>query len=79
MPILALTLYAHVCRLSLVWGVTPIAASYQDDLAEVERLASRLVREHGLAQPGDWMVLTGGHPLTQRAPTNFLKVIQVAA
>ncbi|HMQ29231.1 MAG TPA: pyruvate kinase [Chloroflexaceae bacterium] len=79
-PILALTPYEHICRrLSLVWGVTPVRADYDDDLAAVERTVNGLVQAHGLAQPGDWIVLTGGHPLTRHATTNFLKVIQVAA
>lgn len=79
-PILALTPYDHICRrLSLVWGVTPVRADYDDDLAAVERTVNALVQAHGLAQPGDWVVLTGGHPLTRHATTNFLKVVQVTA
>jgi pyruvate kinase len=77
-PILALTPYEHICRrLSLIWGVIPVQTIYSDDLIAVEQQVLGLVQKLGLAQPGDWIVLTGGHPFAQRAATNFLKVVQV--
>jgi pyruvate kinase len=79
-PILALTPYAHICRrLSLIWGVIPVQTTYNEDLASIERQAEGLVQSLGLARAGDWIVLTGGHPFTQRASTNFLKVVQVGS
>jgi pyruvate kinase len=77
-PILALTPYEHTCRrLSLIWGVIPVQTNYREDLAEIERQVDGLVQGLGLAQAGDWVALTGGHPFTQQASTNFLKVVQV--
>ena len=61
-------------RLQLLWGVRPALCEPPDSLEEmisdVERAA---VRELGL-HPGDRIVITGGLPLGQNQPTNFLKL-----
>ena len=61
-------------RLQLLWGVRPTLCQPPDSLEEmisnVERAA---VRELGL-RAGDRIVITGGLPLGQNEPTNFLKL-----
>ena len=64
-------------RLALMWGVQPRRCAPPSDiermLTEVERAA---VEAFGL-RSGDQIVLTGGFPLGQGEPTNFLKLHQV--
>jgi len=36
-----------------------------------------MLREQGIVQRGDTIVLTGGHPVYRYGPTNFLKLITV--
>ena len=66
-------------RLALMWGVQPRRCPPPSDieqmLTEVERAA---VEALGL-KPGDQIVLTGGFPLGQGEPTNFLKLHQIPA
>lgn len=74
-PILAITSVEVVSgQLVLHWGVYPF---YIDEAASVDELFStgaRLVRELGLAKPGDLAVITGGVPVGQSGSTNLLKV-----
>ena len=64
-------------RLALMWGVQPRRSPPPGDiermLKEVERVS---VDALGL-KPGDQIVLTGGFPLGQGEPTNFLKLHEV--
>ncbi len=77
-PILAFTPYDRVCRrLSLLWGVTPLATAYAHDEEGLNRQIRALVEHGGLAKDGDIVVLTGGHPISRGGPTNFLKIMQV--
>jgi pyruvate kinase len=65
-------------QLNLVWGITPIMCDYVDRLDSLGERVSRLVIERGLVQPGDSIVMTGGHPIAARGATNFVKVLQVS-
>ena len=66
-----------VQRLALLWGIEPRHCPPPDDLdlmlREVERAA---VDAFGL-ESGDQIVLTGGFPLGQGEPTNFLKLHRI--
>ncbi len=66
-----------VQRLALLWGIQPRHCPSPDDLdlmlREVERAA---VDAFGL-ESGDQVVLTGGFPLGQGEPTNFLKLHRI--
>jgi len=77
-PIFAFTPEEEVYRrLSLVWGVVPMMVDYVDRLDDLsERVVERLLYA-GFAQRGDQVVMTGGHPITSRGSTNFVKVIQI--
>jgi pyruvate kinase len=77
-PIHAFTPYEHVCRrLSLLWGVTPLATVYAHDEEGLNKQIRDLVDLRGLAKDGDIVVLTGGHPIARGGPTNFLKIMEV--
>ena len=64
-------------RLALMWGVEPRHCQPPDDiegmLTEVERASVEALD----LKPGDQIVLTGGFPLGQGEPTNFLKLHQI--
>ncbi|MFH1085801.1 MAG: pyruvate kinase [Chloroflexota bacterium] len=75
-PILAMTPAERTYRrLSLLRGVTPLMMRYAPEEAEYYRQVQRLVLEYGYAAPGERVVVTGGHPIAQGGPTNFIKVL----
>jgi pyruvate kinase len=77
-PILAFTPTVAVYqRLNLVWGVTPIMSNYVDRLDDLGEQVSKVLLARGFAQPGDTIVMTGGHPITVRGHTNFVKVLEL--
>jgi pyruvate kinase len=77
-PILAFTPSETVCRrLNLVWGVTPIMCDYVDRLDDLGARLGEILLARGFAQPGDTVVMTGGHPIAARGQTNFVKVMQL--
>jgi pyruvate kinase len=77
-PILAFTPNEIVCRrLNLVWGVTPIMCDYVDRLDDLGMRLGEILLARGFAQPGDTVVMTGGHPIAARGQTNFVKVMQL--
>ncbi len=77
-PILAFTPSEVVYhRLSLVWGITPILSDYVEHLEQLGDRVGEVMQARGFAQPGDMVVVTGGHPIAARGKTNFVKVIQV--
>jgi pyruvate kinase len=77
-PILAFTPAPEVYRrLALVWGVTPMMSDYVERLEDLGSLMSQTLIARGLAQPGDQVVMTGGHPIAARGRTNFVKVLEI--
>ncbi len=79
-PILALTPYERICRrMALFWGVTPLKVHYFKDDREFWEQLMPFVVSQGYAQPGDTVVITGGHPFHRHGPTNFLKIQVVEA
>jgi pyruvate kinase len=77
-PILAFTPSEAVYhRLNLVWGVTPIMCDYVDRLDDLGQRVGEILLMRGFAQPGDMIVMTGGHPIAARGQTNFVKVMQL--
>jgi pyruvate kinase len=77
-PILAFTpTEATYRRLSLIWGITPILTRYARSEEEHYQQILSTVHTYGLAQEGDMVVLTGGHPFTRSGPTNFLEIMRV--
>jgi pyruvate kinase len=77
-PIFALTPVDDTYhRMSLLWGVTPIKINIAERLDELEHQIQYMMREFGYIQRGDLIVLTGGHPIYQFGPTNFLKILEI--
>ncbi len=64
-------------RMNLIWGVIPMMMDYVDRLDDLTDRVREVIRERGIAQPGDQMVMTGGHPVTKRSPTNLVKVFEI--
>jgi pyruvate kinase len=63
-------------RLSLVWGVSSLEMPEVDDADEMVTQADALLKEHGLVQTGETVVIVGGTgPLT--GATNFTKMHRV--
>ncbi|MBN1295266.1 pyruvate kinase [bacterium] len=78
-PIIALTPDSAVYRqMALVWGVRPMLIPFDPLLDILEKKISLLAAERGLAQPGQQVVMVGGHPLPAKEPTNFLKILTVS-
>lgn len=70
-PVLALTPEVRTYRrLALFWGVTPHKAPFSRSLEEMIASVERAVRETGVAQPGQQVVVVSGFPVgAARPPT----------
>ena len=74
-PILALTDVPRTYRqLALVWGAIPALVAHCESYTEMWKLAHQEVKRRGLAQPGDRVIVTAGHPFDTPGTTNLLKV-----
>lgn len=77
-PILAFTpIEATYRRLSLMWGVTPLKNAYAYTEEDYYQQIQTALVAGGYAAEGDCVVVTGGHPIVQGGPTNFLKIMAV--
>jgi pyruvate kinase len=78
-PILAFTPAAETYqRLSLLWGVQPIRTAFVNSEEDYYRQVQYILIDRGYANVGDTVVVTGGHPIVQGGPTNFIKILVVA-
>jgi pyruvate kinase len=74
-PILALTDVPRTYRqLALVWGCIPALVARCESYTEMWALAHEEVKRRGLAQPGERVIVTAGHPFNTPGTTNLLKV-----
>ncbi|MYA02382.1 MAG: pyruvate kinase [Chloroflexi bacterium] len=64
-------------RLALMWGVTPRHCPPPTDIDRMLREVEQAAVDALDLTPGDQIVLTGGFPLGQGEPTNFLKLHQI--
>lgn len=77
-PVIAVTPDEHVFRqMALVWGVQPLLIPYIDRLDTLSGKTCELLLAHNYARHGESVVMTGGHPLSERGMTNFLKILQI--
>ncbi|MFC1864220.1 pyruvate kinase [Chloroflexota bacterium] len=77
-PILAITPSNAISgRLLLHWGVYPFQIGAASSLDELFATGASLVRELGVAKPGDLIVITGGVPVGVSGVTNLLKVEKI--
>ena len=63
-------------QLTLSWGVTPVLVEPFSDTDELFEMASSWIREQGLAEKGDRIVITAGVPVGVPGTTNLIKVIE---
>ncbi len=65
-------------RLALMWGVQPRRCPPPDDIDHMLREVERAAVDAFALESGDQVVLTGGFPLGQGEPTNFLKLHRIS-
>lgn len=61
-------------QLALTWGVTPFLVPHCDTYDQMATLARDLLLRHGIAVPGERIVITAGVPFDVPGTTNQLKV-----
>ena len=61
-------------QLAMVWGVVSFLVPHCDTYDQMAALARSLLVQHGLAKPGDRVVVTAGVPFDVPGTTNLLKV-----
>lgn len=77
-PILALSAVAESRRLlALTWGVVAARVEIIENTRHMVFMTFEQVTQHGLAQPGDLLVITAGTPYGTAGRTNLLKVEEV--
>ncbi len=77
-PILAFTPDTEIAeRMALYWGVRPLICPPMDRLDDLTAYMQRACLLHGIVQPGQLVVMTGGHPLAARGSTNFVKIVEI--
>lgn len=78
-PVLALTPNPHVRnQLALISGVLPLLAPDPKDTEDMVDIALRMVKQSGMADPGDRVVIAAGVPFGVRGTTNMLRVERVS-
>ena len=74
-PIVAASPRQHVLQqLALEWGVVPVVRDDADSIEDLWRRVAEAVRDSGLADPGDRIVLTGGTIINEPGTTNHIMV-----
>jgi pyruvate kinase len=66
-----------VGQLALTWGTKAFHIPFQNDTDEGVACVHRTLVAHGLAQPGDLVVITAGMPLPSKGRTSMLHVSRV--
>jgi pyruvate kinase len=76
-PVFALTPSEEIARrVSLYWGVTPVICPRLDMLNKLDDWVREALPAYGIA-PGSRVAVTGGHPLGEFGPTNFIKILEI--
>ncbi|WP_421527164.1 pyruvate kinase [Pseudomonas brenneri] len=77
-PILNLTPNQSTARrLSVAWGVYSIVNDRLHKVEDITSTALALVRDQGMAEPGDTVVIIAGMPFGQLGSTNSLRIEQL--
>src|SRR5690606_19982234 len=64
-------------QLALVWGVHPVHCPGEATFDSLVACARQYLITHGLANPGDRVVVTAGIPFDVRGTTNTLRVVHL--
>lgn len=76
-PIIGCSVNPRVCRqLALMWGVTPVLISKEENTKDLFDDAIRAARKKNLIQAHDTVVLTAGVPLGISGKTNMIQVLE---
>lgn len=74
-PIVAFTESEEVRRqLGLVWGVRPVKIDEIFDTDKSVRMMENYLKQHGLGNPGERVIIATGMPIAKRGRTNMVKV-----
>ncbi|MBM3290519.1 MAG: pyruvate kinase [Candidatus Hydrogenedentes bacterium] len=77
-PVTAITLRAETQRrCALFWGVDAIATVEMSSLAQLEQMVDGIMREKGLADDGDALIVVAGTPLGVGGRTNLIHMHRV--
>ncbi|NDY92893.1 pyruvate kinase [Ideonella sp. TBM-1] len=77
-PIIGMTPRLAVARrLALVWGVQAVLCHDVADVTEITDLAEATVRQAGLGQTGQHIVISAGMPFGVSGTTNLLRIAQL--
>ncbi len=75
-PVLGISEQAEVLgRLTLVWGVQPVAASVEGD--QGPRHAAKVARDCGVAQKGDLIAVVSASPGKRAGATDTVRIVRV--
>lgn len=61
-------------QLNLYWGITPLFMMEVNKTEEMMKVVEKAMLENGVVRKGDTIVITGGMPIAERGPSNFLKI-----
>ena len=77
-PIIAISPRPDVARrLSLVWGVQGINNNSFYNADTLVQDMPRILKESGLVESGDVVVITAGIPINQMKPSNMIKINRI--
>jgi pyruvate kinase len=77
-PIVCITPnYKSYRRMALVWGVLPILTSKFDSIEGLFNTVNNSMLTHGLARPGERVVIISGVPFGEAGSTNFVKIQEI--
>lgn len=64
-------------KLALVWGVNPYILPGSHTTDELIYLIAEKLKENSKVKPGDYVVITAGHPVGKKGNTNLIKVEKI--
>lgn len=74
-PIVGLSEFLRALQqMALEWGVVPIEIPHCDEVEELWSVALETLRRHGLAEPGERIVITAGSAMNVSGSTNLIRV-----
>ncbi len=77
-PVIAFTETQEVRRqLNLVWGVQSVKVDALYDTDKSVQVMEAFLKEQGVVQPGDRIIIATGMPIAQRGRTNMIKISTV--
>lgn len=78
MPIIGFSpVSSTIRRLALAWGVMPIEIGEMETVDELLDGAAEALKFKGLANSGDFIVITAGVPVGKPGKTNMIKIVKI--